>query len=85
MDGSRLHCPTPLVMWFRTLAESVVGIEIDHGVTLEGPVAVLRASPGSVEGGVLILLSAVGKVVRIGEELRISLPRQKLGKHNNHF
>ena len=67
------------------LAESVVGIEIDHGVTLEGPVAVLRASPGSVEGGVLILLSAVGKVVRIGEELRISLPRQKLGKHNNHF
>ena len=50
MDGSRLHCPTPLVMWFRTLAESVVGIEIDHGVTLEGPVAVLRASPGSVEG-----------------------------------
>ena len=24
-------------MWFRTLAESVVGIEIDHGVTLEGP------------------------------------------------
>ena len=43
MDGSRLHCPTPLVMWFnfRTLAESVVGIEIDHGVTLEGPVAQL--------------------------------------------
>ena len=37
-----------MVMWFRTLAESVVGIEIDHGVTLEGPV--LRASPGSVEG-----------------------------------
>ena len=37
------------VMWFRTLAESVVGIKIDHGVTLEGPV--LRASPGSVEGG----------------------------------
>ena len=72
-------------MWFRTLAESVVGIKIDHGVTLEGPV--LRASPGSVmfEGGVLILLSAVGKVVRIKEELRISLPRQKLGKHNNHF
>ena len=35
-------------MWFRTLAESVVGIKIDHGVTLEGPV--LRASPGSVEG-----------------------------------
>ena len=31
-------------MWFRTLAESVVGIKIDHGVTLEGPV--LRASPG---------------------------------------
>ena len=72
-------------MWFRTLAESIVGngIKIDHGVTLEGPV--LRASPGSVEGGVLILLSAVGKVVRIEEELRISLPRQKLGKHNNHF
>ena len=72
-------------MWFRTLAESVVGIEIDHGVTLEGPV--LRASPGSVEGGVLnILLSAVGKVVRIEEELRISLPGQKLEKHfNNHF
>ena len=68
---------------FRTLAESVVGIKIDHGVTLEGPV--LRASPGSVEGGVLILFSAVGKVVRIEEELRISLPRQKLGKHNNHF
>ena len=66
-----------------SLAESVVGIKIDHGVTLEGPV--LRASPGSVEGGVLILLSAVGKVVRIEEELRISLPRQKLGKHNNHF
>ena len=36
-------------MWFRTLAESVVGIKIDHGVTLEGPV--LRATPGSVEGG----------------------------------
>ena len=53
------------------------------GVTLEGPV--LRASPGSVEGGVLILLSAVGKVVRIEEELRISLPGQKLGKHNVHF
>ena len=70
-------------MWFKTLAESVVGIKIDHGVTLEGPV--LRASPGSVEGGVLILLSAVGKVVRIEEELRILLPRQKLGKHNNHF
>ena len=69
-------------MWFRSLAESVVGIKIDHGVTLEGPV--LRASPGSVEGGVLIL-SAVGKVVRIEEELRISLPRQKNGKHNNHF
>ena len=68
-------------MWFRTLAESVVGIEIDLGV--EGPV--LRASPGSVEGGVLILLSAVGKVVRIEEELRISLPGQKLEKHNNHF
>ena len=64
-------------MWFRTLAESVVGIEIDHGVTLEGPV--LRATPGSVEGGVLILFSAVGKVVRIEEELRISLPRPKLG------
>ena len=31
-----------MVMWFRTLAESVVGIKIDHGVTLEGPV--LRAS-----------------------------------------
>ena len=31
-------------MWFRTLAESVVGIKIDHGVTLEGPV--LRATPG---------------------------------------
>ena len=45
-------------------------------MTLEGPV--LRASPGSVEGGVLILLSAVGKVVRIEEELRISLPRQNL-------
>ena len=70
-------------MWFRTLAESVVGVEIDHGVTLEGPV--FRASPGSVKGGVLILLSAVGKVVRIEEELRISLPGQKLGKHNNHF
>ena len=72
-------------MWFRTLAESVVGIEIDLGVTLEGPV--LRASqlPGSVEGGVLILLSAVGKVVRIEEELRISLPGQKLEKHTNHF
>ena len=70
-------------MWFRSLAESVFGIKIDHGVTLEGPV--LGASPGSVEGGVLILLSAVGKVVRIEEELRISLPRQKLGKHNNHF
>ena len=38
-----------MVMWFRTLAESVVGIKINHGVTLEGPV--LRASPGSVEGG----------------------------------
>ena len=50
-------------MWFRTLAESVVGIKIDHGVTLEGPA--LRASPGSVEGGVLILLSAVHEVVRI--------------------
>ena len=72
-----------MVMWFRTLAESVVGIKINHGVTLEGPV--LRASPGSVEGGVLILLSAVDKVVRIEEELRISLPRQKVGKHNNHF
>ena len=36
-------------MWLRTLAESVVGIKIDHGVTLEGPV--LRVSPGSVEGG----------------------------------
>ena len=39
-------------MWlpgFRTLAESVVGIKVDHGVTLEGPV--LRASSGSVEGG----------------------------------
>ena len=35
-------------MWFRTLAESVFGIKIDHGVTLDGPV--LRASPGSVEG-----------------------------------
>ena len=35
-------------MWFRTLAESVVGVEIDHGVTLEGPV--FRASPGSVKG-----------------------------------
>ena len=67
-------------MWLRTLAESVVGIKIDHGVTLEGPV-----SPGSVEGGVIILLSAVGKFVRIKEELRILLPRQKLGKHNNHF
>ena len=32
--------------------KSVVGIEIDHGVTLEGPV--LRASPGSVEGVSLI-------------------------------
>ena len=32
-----------MVMWFRTLAVSVVGIKIDHGVTLEGPV--LRASP----------------------------------------
>ena len=41
-----------MVMWFRTLAESVVGIEIDHGVTLEGPV--LRSSPGSVEGVSLI-------------------------------
>ena len=30
-------------------------------------------------------LEAVGKVVRIEEELRISLPGQKLGKHNNHF
>ena len=37
-----------MVMWFRTLAESVVGIKIDHDVTLEGPV--LRATPGSVEG-----------------------------------
>ena len=37
-----------MIMWFRTLAESVVGIKIDHGVTLEEPV---RASPGSVEGG----------------------------------
>ena len=54
-----------MVMWFRTLAESVVGIKI--------------------KGGVLILLSAVGKVVRIEEELRMSLPRLKLGKHNNHF
>ena len=72
-----------MVMWFITLAESVVGIEVDHGVTLEGPV--LRASPGSVEGGVLIIISAVGKVVRIEEELRISLPGQRLGKHNNHF
>ena len=63
------------------LAESVVGIEIYLGVTLEGPI--LRASPGSVEGGVLILLSAVGKVVRIDEEMRISLPGQKLEKHNN--
>ena len=35
-------------MWFRTLAESVVGIKIDHGVTLEGPVP--GVSPGSVEG-----------------------------------
>ena len=52
-----------MVIWFRTLAESVVRIETDHGVTLEGPV--LRASPGSVEGGVLILLSAVHEVVRI--------------------
>ena len=68
-------------MWFITLAESVVGIEIYLGVTLEGPI--LRASPGSVEGGVLILLSAVGKVVRIDEELRILLPGQKLEKHNN--
>ena len=68
-----------MVMWFRTLAESVVGIEIGHGVKLEGPV--LRASPGSVEGGVLILLSAVGKVVRIQEELRISLP----GKNAQEF
>ena len=65
-----------MVMWFRTLAESVVGIKINHGVTLEGPV--LRASPGSVEGGVLILLSAVGKVVRIQEELRILLPGKNL-------
>ena len=72
-----------MVMRFRTLAESVGGIEVDHGVTLEGPV--LRASPGSVEGGVLILFSAVGKVVRIEEELRISVPGQTLGKHNNHF
>ena len=56
-------------MWFRTLAESAVGIKINHGVTLEGPV--LGPYPGSVEGGVLILLSAVGKVVRIEEELRI--------------
>ena len=40
-------------------------------MTLEGPV--LRASPGSV----LILFSAVGKVVRIEEELRISLPGKK--------
>ena len=56
---------------------------LDHGVTLEGPV--LRASPGSVEGGVLILLSVVDKVVRIKEVLRITMPRQKLGKHNNHF
>ena len=37
-----------MVMWFRTLAESVVGIKIDHGVTLEGPVP--GVSPGSVEG-----------------------------------
>ena len=72
-----------MVMWLRTLAESVVGIKIDHGVALEGPV--LRETPGSVKGGVtvLILLSAVVKVVRIEEELRISLPRPKLGKHNN--
>ena len=56
---------------------------LDHGVTLEGPV--LRASPGSVEGGVLILLSVVDKVVRIKEVLRIMMPRQKLGKHNKHF
>ena len=44
-----------MVMWFRTLAESVVGIKIDHGVTLEG--SVLRASPGSVEGGTVSLIS----------------------------
>ena len=30
-------------------------------------------------------LEAVGKVVRIEEALRISLPGQKLGGHNNHF
>ena len=35
-------------MWFRTLAESVVSIEIDYGVTLEVDGPVLRASPGSV-------------------------------------
>ena len=83
VDFSSMRLSGGMVMWIRTLAESVVGIKIDHGVTLEGPV--LRASPGSVEGGVLILLSAVGKVVRIEEERRISLPRQKLGKHNNRF
>ena len=37
-----------MVLWFRILAESVVGIKIDHGVTLEGPV--LRATSGSVKG-----------------------------------
>ena len=33
-----------MVMWFRTLAESVFGIkiELDHGVTLEGPVMFLE-------------------------------------------
>ena len=67
-SSMRLSGAMGMIMWFRTLTESVVDIKIDHGVTLEGPV--LRASPGSVEGGVLILLSAVGKVVRIEEELR---------------
>ena len=50
-------------MWFRTLAESVVGIK--------GPV--LRAFPGSVEWGVLILLSAVGNVVRIEEAQKFAM------------
>ena len=75
--------PSVLEMEFCPNNEKGVAVFAIYGVTLEGPV--LRASPGSVEGGVLILLSAVGKVVRIEEELRISLPRQKLGRHNNHF
>ena len=40
-------------MWFRTLAESVFGIKIDHGVTLDGPV--LRADLQAVLRGVSLL------------------------------